>query len=311
MKNQALSESICQPKPLNHVKNAMNSRVKILLLCLALLGSAGVCLRAQFDTVFAGAMSTNQGAKLTFVNGPAFDTNSGYVHKLVYTIVTNFSLTNVIYSTTNLQFWALSNQVPGGSAIGSYIVCEVLAVAGPPGGVLSFWEQGWRTPTFHFPVGVSPIVGSNRFDVSDIATGAGQVDGEPVGRIPVRRFTVNTPGNYYMTCKLFDTSTNTPAGGPRHIPSDPITIQLSTGFDLAITRITQNTNVPGVFSLTFRQSALTNVFVEARTNFAVSNWTSIAGPFTNAPALNNPTTLNVTNPAAMAAQFYRLRGVAP
>lgn len=289
----------------------MKSRVKILLLCLALLGSTGVCLRAQFDTVTAGAMSTNQDAKLTFVNGPAFDTNSGYVHKLVYTIVTNFSLTNVIYSTTNLQFWALSNQVPGGSAIGSYIVCEVLAVSGPPGGVLSFWEQGWRTPTFHFPVGVSPIVGSNRFDVSDIATGAGQVDGNPVGRIPVRRFTVNTPGNYYMTCKLFDTSTNTPAGGPKHIPSDPITIQFSTGFDLAITRIAQNTNVPGAFSLTFRQSALTNVFLEARTNPAVGNWTSVAGPFTNAPALNNPTTLNVTNPAAMAGQFYRLRGVAP
>jgi hypothetical protein len=114
-----------------------------------------------------------------------------------------------------------------------------------------------------------------------------------------------------MTCKLFDTSTNTPAGGPGHTPSDPVTIKFTTGLDLAITRIAQNTNVPGAFTLTFKQSALTNVFVEAKTDLAVSNWVAIAGPFLSAPALNNTTTLNVTNPAAMAAQFYRLRGVAP
>ena len=48
---------------------------------------------------------------------------------------------------------SVPERVVGGAAIGSYIVCEVLSVSGPAGGVLSFWEQGWRTPTYQFPVG--------------------------------------------------------------------------------------------------------------------------------------------------------------
>jgi hypothetical protein len=305
-------EPICQPKSLNNVEHTMNTRVKSLgLLCTALLGLATGRLHAQFDQVTAGAVSTSEGAKLLFSSAASFEANSGYVHPLIYTLVTNFSLTNVIYSSTNLQFWALSNRVSGGAAMGSYLVCEVLSVTGPSGSVLSFWEQGWRTPTYHFPVGVSPIVGSNRFDVSDISTGAGLVDGDPAGRIPTRRFTVNMPGDYFMTFKLFDTSTNTPAGGPMHTPSDPLTIKFSTTLDLAITRIARNTNAAGAFTLTFKQSALTNVVVEANTNLTLNTWTTLIGPFTSAPAFNNPTTLNVTNPATIAAQFYRLRGSAP
>ena len=306
------SETISRLKSQTHVNEIMNTRVKLLgLLIAVLLSLASVRLQAQFSTVTAGAASTSQDAKLVFANGASFDAGSGYSHPLIYTLVTNFSLTNVIYSSTNLQFWALSNQVPGGAAIGSYIVCEVLSVTGPAGGVLTFWEQGWRTPTFHFPVGASPIVGSNRFDVSDIATGAGLVDGDPAGKIPVRRFTVSTPGDYYMTCQLFDTSTNTAAGGPKHMPSDPITIKFSTTLDLAFTRIARITNASAAMTITFKQSALTNLVIQATTNLAVSNWVTLSGPFTSAPAFNATTTLSVTNPATMAAQFYRLRGVGP
>jgi hypothetical protein len=289
----------------------MNTRVKSLGLLVAALFGLAAGVQAQFSSVTAGAVSTNQNAQLVFANAASFDAGSGYAHPLIYTLVTNYSLTNVIYSSTNLQFWALSNQVPGGAAIGSYIICEVLSVTGPAGGVLSFWEQGWRTPTFHFPVGVSPIVGSNRFDVSDIATGAGLVDGDPAGRIPVRRFTVGTPGDYFMTCKLFDTSTNTPAGGPMHTPSDPITIKFSTTLDLGFTRVARIASTNNAVTLTFKQSALTNLVIQASTNLAVSNWTTLVGPFTSAPPFNGTTTLNVTNPATMAAQFYRLRGVGP
>src|SRR5436190_6965717 len=303
------NDPIYQPKSTKNIQR-MNTRVKSLLLCAALAGFATFSARAQFDQVTAGAASTNEGAKLMFVNGPSFHTNSGYTHPLIYTLVTNFSLTNVIYSSTNLQFFALSNRVPGGAAIGSYISCEVLSVTGPAGGVLTFWEQGWRTPTYHFPVGVPPTVGSNLFDVSDISTGAGLVDGDPAGRIPVRRFTTSTPGTYYLTCRLVDMSTNTATGGAMHIPSDPITIKLSTTLDLAITRIAKLTNAPGAYSLTFKQSALTNVLVETKTNLSLASWTPVAGPFTSAPAFNQTTVQSVTNPAT-AGQFYRLRGVAP
>jgi hypothetical protein len=76
-------------------------------------------------------------------------------------------------------------------------------------------------------------------------------------------------------------------------------------------RRTPNTNAAGALTLTFKQSALTNVVVEANTNLALNAWTTVGGPFASAPALNNTTTLIVTNPAAIASQFYRLRGVAP
>jgi len=279
------------------------------LLCVLLMSLTVGPLHAQFSQITAGAESTAPGSKLTFVNGAAFDASSGFAQPLVYTIVTNFVLTNVIYSTTNLQVWSLSKTNPGAAAVGSHIVCEVLSVTGPAGSVLSFWEQGWRTPTYHFPIGAPPVVGSNRFDVSDLAIGAGLPDGDPVGRIPLRRFTVNMPGEYLMSVKLLDTSTNTPAAGSMHTPSDPITVRFVTGLDLALTRIVRNpTNA--VETLTFKQSALTNVFVEANTNLSVNEWITVAGPFSNAPALNNTTTLSLTNPE-IASRFYRLRASAP
>lgn len=283
--------------------------ISLRLLCAVSLLLTASPIHAQFLTVNAGAESSAAGSKLTFVNGPAFSSVSGFFQPLVYTIVTNFVLTNVIYSTTNLQFWSLSSTNPGGPAKGAHVVCEVLSVTGPAGGVLFFWEQAWRTPTYAFPVGVPPTVGSNRFDVSDLAIGAGQPDADPVGSIPLRRFTVNTPGEYLVTFKLHDTSSNTAAAGPMHTPSDPVTIKFTTGLDLALTRIVRNpTNA--VETLTFKQSALTNVFVEANTNLSLDAWVSVAGPFATAPALNNPTTLSFTNPQ-IANRFYRLRAEAP
>ena len=290
----------------------MKTRVQSVgLLVTALFGLATVRVDAQFSQIYAGATSPGQDAKLVFANGTNYDALSGYSHPLIYTLVTNFSLAVVTYSSTNLQFWSLSNQVAGGAAIGSYIVCEVLSVTGPAGGVLSFWEQGWRTPTYHFPVGVPPVVGSNRFDVSDIATGAGLVDGDPAGRIPLRRFTVNVPGEYFLTCQLLDTSTNNAAGTALHAPSDPLTVKFNTTLDLAFTRIARNTNAEGALTLTFKQSALTNLFVETSTNLTLNDWTTLVGPFATAPPFNGTTTLNVTNPFTWDAQFYRLRAMAP
>ena len=288
----------------------MKTQVKLAgLSCMLLVALTARPLQAQFQAIVAGAESSAANSKLVFANAAEFGGASGFVQPLVYTIVTNFVLTNVIYSTTNLQVWSLAKTNEGSAAVGAYIVAEVMSVAGPGGGVLSFWEQGWRTPTYIFPVGVPPTVGSNRFDVSDISSSAGLPDGDPIGRIPLRRFTVDTPGEYSITLKLFDTSTNSPAWGPMHTPSDPITVKFATGLDLAVTRYVRNpTNA--VETLVFKQSALTNLYVEANTNLATDDWLPIAGPFATAPALNNTTTLNFTN-AEMASRFYRLRGEAP
>lgn len=277
-------------------------------LCLLLFALTSTPSHAQFQSITAGAASPSAGSPLTFINGASFDVGSGFVQPLVYTLVTNFVGTNVIYSTTNLQLWSLSMTNPGSAAVGSYLVCEVVSVSGPAGGVFSIWEQGWRVPTYTFPVGVPPVAGSNRVDVSDIALGAGLPDGDPGGRIPLRRFTATVPGEYLMTLKLLDVSANTVGGAPKHTPSEPITIKFTTGLDLAFTRIVRSTS--GVESVTFKQSALTNLYLEAKTELAQNTWDPVAGPFTNAPALNNPTTLNFTNPAG-TTRFFRLRGVAP
>ncbi len=267
-------------------------------------------LPAQFSQVSAGAESTNLNAKLIFTNGASYAATSGYSHLLVYTIVTNFSGTNVVYSTTNLQFWCLSKTNAGAPAVGSYVVAEVLSVTGPVGGVLSLWEQGWRTPTYHFPVGVPPVVNSNRFDVSDISASAGLADGDPVGRIPTRRFTANTAGEYLLTVKLLDLSTNTSLAGPVHMESDPLTIKFTTGLDLGFSRFAVSTNnvTNRVTTITFRQSGLTNLFLDATTD--LSNWFALRGPFTSAPALHQATVFAFTNRPPTNAVFYRLRGTA-
>jgi hypothetical protein len=304
--NQNFSKSY-QPKPLNNAEPTMNNRVKSLL-CAAVACLVAGTAQAQFQTITAGAVSTNPGSKLKFVNGTNFDVGSGYAVPLIYTSLTNFLITNSFYSSTNLQFWSLSLTNPTGSAaVGSYIVCELLSVTGPAGGVLTFWEQNERKPTYTFPVGVPPVSGSNRFDVSDISATAGLPDGDPVGRIPTRRFTVNKAGDYFITAKLLDLSTNSAAWGPKHTESDPITIKLTTGTDLALLRY-RLTNDVGTFIL--KQSGITNLFVEVNTDLTTTNWVAVAGPFTNAPAGTNATTLSVTNPAALA-RFYRLRGVIP
>lgn len=287
----------------------MNKRVTLTawLGAVALALTTGQ-LHAQFEQVSAGAESPSLNSKLLFANGAGFASTSGYSHLLVYTIVTNFGLTNVVYSSTNLQFWCLSKTNVGGPGTGSFIVAEVQSVTGPAGGTLSLWEQGWRTPTYHFPVGVPPVVNSNRFDVSDISASAGLPDGDPVGRIPTRRFTANKAGDYFLTVKLLDLSTNTALAGPVHTPSDPITIKFTTGLDLSFTRFVVSTNnvTNRVTTITFRQSGLTNMFLDATTD--LTNWTAIRGPFTSAPALHQTTAFAFTNRPPTNAVFYRLRG---
>jgi hypothetical protein len=122
---------------------------------------------------------------------------------------------------------------------------------------------------------------------------------------------VNKPGDYFLTCLLYDTSTNTAAAGPKHTASDPITVKFTTTLDLGVTRYARNlTN--SIETLVFKQGALTNLFLDSSTNLTLPSggWASIAGPFASAPAFNGATTLSITN-TNYAARFYRLRGVAP
>ena len=184
-------------------------------------------------------------------------------------------------------------------------LCEVQSVTGPAGGVLSFWEQGALVPTYMFPVGVTPVPGRNRFDVSAIELGAGLPDGDPFGAIPGRRFTANKGGEYLVTFRLYDTSRNHPtADAPIHAPSDPLTLRFLTGIGATIQRIAITNNIA---TLGLKQAGVTNFFVESTENIAGRYWLNVAGPFQSAPPGASLTTLRITNAPVLPQQYFRLR----
>lgn len=277
-----------------------------LLLGALLLGANVASVNAQLLPINCGAVSTNVGTKLKFVNGTNYSSDLGYVQLAVYGRYTNRFGTNLMYGTTNLLFGALSVKTnwDSSAAFGSYIACRVVSVSGPVGGVLSFWEQGAGWPTYQFPVNGLFATGKNQFLLSNIENGAGRPDGDPYGSIRGRKFTVNKAGEYLVTFKLYDIAKNHPtADASIHQPSDTLTIRFKTGVDMDITQFKLTNNVATVV---FKQGLLTNMFVEASTD--MSAWQTVAGPFVTAPTLT--TNLFTNNPSAPAV-FYRLRAAAP
>jgi hypothetical protein len=282
------------------------------LLGLLLLGLNAGTAQAQLITLTAGAVSTNSGAKLKFVNGTNYAASSGYKVPIIYQQFINRYYTNFYYGTTNLRFQALSVKTnpATAAAAGSYMFCQVMSVTGPTGGVMTFWEQGAKWPTYQFPVNGVYASGKNRFVLGNVQTGAGNPGGDPFGNIPGRRFTFNKFGEYLVTFRLYDASENNPtAAAPIHLPSDTLTVKFVAGLGMEPTSLKQTNNVT---TLTFIQSALTNMYVEAATNLT-GPWSSVAGPFTNAPVGTGSllTTLNFTNSPGLPSVFYRLRGIVP
>jgi hypothetical protein len=325
------------PNPVEPTLNPMKTLVKPLrLLCTLLLCLAAIPLQAQLSNLTCGAVSTNVGSQLKFVNSTNYDSTLGKTYPLFYTLVSNLvaikgrvlptgertALANLTpyYLTTNLLFSSLSsvtNATNGGAAKSAYLVCEVVSVTGPSGGIFQFWEQGDRVPTYVFPVGVTPTMGSNRFMVSDISQGAGQGGGDAFGSIRGRRYSVNKPGDYVVGFKLYDTSTNSLAMGPLHTPSDVLTIKFTTAFNPSTMLFSGRGIVSSnsIDTLTFQQGGLTNFYIDMASDLTISNWTVAAGPFTVAPWLNNSqlvVTQRFTNASSPnSARFYRLRGSIP
>jgi hypothetical protein len=285
----------------------MNMHLKSSCMIGTLLLALNVNLtHAQLAPVECGAVSTNVGSKLLFVNGANLAPDSGFVQPLVFQRVANRYGTNGYYATTNLMFTAVSvNTNAASAAVGAYVVCEVISVAGPAGATLYFWEQGNGRPTYAFPVGGTYAPEKSRFILSNLENGAGRPDGDPFGAIRGRRWVVDKAGSYDVTYRLIDTSSNHPTltKTPIHAPSDPLTIKFSTGVDIGITQIA-STN--GLSTLVYRSGALTNRYVEASADLKA--WTPVVGPFATMQA--SLLTTNVfTN--TVEKMFYRLRGTSP
>jgi hypothetical protein len=276
------------------------------LIAAALLAFATGTARAQLLTLTCGAEGTNAGAKLKFVNGDTVAASSGYVAPLLYQRVTNRFGTNAIYCGTNLLFQALSAKTNAttAAAIGAYLICEITSVTGPTGAMFTFWEQGSGWPTFLYPANQTFGPGTNRILLSNCETGAGRPDGDPFGSIRGRKFVASKAGDYMVTFKLYDTSSNHPTqpNTAIHAASDPLTIKFSTTVDLGISSYAKTNDISTVV---FKQGALTNMYVEAATTIPGS-WTTLAGPFADAPTLTTNVFTNTTS-----AAFFRLRGATP
>jgi hypothetical protein len=283
------------------------------LLGAALLALNAGTLRAQISFVTCGAVSTNVGGQLLFVNGTNYSVSSGYAHPLTFQRFTNHftgAAGSYRYCSTNFIFQALSAKTnSAAAAFGTYIGCKVLSVTGPAGGVFSFWESSAGWPTYQFPVGGTYDPAQSMIEVGNIEAGAGSAGGDTFGSILGRRFSVDKAGEYQVTFQLYDLSKNHPTdtNSPIQSPSAPLTVNFATGVDLQTTRFA-NTN--GVVTLTFKQGGLTNLLVESATDLA-GPWTTVGGPFTNAPIGTNITAMKFTNNASVTKIFYRLHGATP
>ncbi len=196
-----------------------------LLITTALL-LLTTTLRAQHSHINAGIVDANgngepdTGEALAFVNGGDFSADSGFVLGLTWK-------TSGTYAGTfsgNITFTALAATADlggpeaGHAALGAHIVMQLVAVSGPSGSTLSFWDSGDTSPTVSLGAGeaTSPLL---RWDLSENDGLPGE---DPFGHIHGRQFSVDQAGTYTVTFQLFDTSTNGPDGGPLHLPSDTL-----------------------------------------------------------------------------------------
>lgn len=189
-----------------------------------------------------GAQTWTQGSRLVWENGAIFQQTARYVKTL------NFG-TNVRYAgfyEGNITLTALHSRdafgelVPGSSAPGSFILGEIVSVAGPEGGAFGFWEPSAPngTPTFSIPVGTTDA--RVRFEVSDAALGAGAEGADPYGHIHGRRFTATRPGIYTVGFRAHDISVNGANAGPIHTSSELILIDFQAGYNIKEVRLVEN-----------------------------------------------------------------------
>lgn len=166
-----------------------------------------------------GAASQDQGAQLTWDAHELGDVGA-FAKEL--TLATSGRYAS--YYNGNITLTALHNTDAGGPSLGSFIMAEIVSVAGPAGASFGFWEGldmgGGTTPTFSFATGTEALAFS--FALSDASLGAGLAGQDPYGHLHGRRFTATHEGQYIVGFRALDTSANGLNGGAIHTPSEVI-----------------------------------------------------------------------------------------
>jgi len=267
---------------------------------LVIAGLWPVALMAQHIHLNAGATSTTQDAPLYFVNGATYNTDAGYD---VYLSFTNLGSFAGLYQGAGATFAAQPSTLDNGgpafahAAEGAFLQLQFVSMTGPPGGVFGVWMQEFGNPSVSHPLFTLPVGTTNGTNLIALSENDGSAGSDPYGHIHGRTFTATKPGLYTLGCRIFDTSSNGPGGGPIHTPSTLYYFYFQAG--LTISSYAKSANE---FSVTFGTTAGKTNYVESTSSLSAPNWVTIAGPFIGNNHLQTATT-NSTAPRL----FFRLR----
>lgn len=122
----------------------------------------------------------------------------------------------------------------GHAHAGALIACEIVSVAGPPGARFGFWgeEVSYTSGTPTFSLSCNQPTGNPRFRISE---GTDEADADPYGHIHNRAWTADKPGDYFVTIRFIDISTNRSGGIPWHLPSQNYIYHFKAGPDFTPT----------------------------------------------------------------------------
>lgn len=201
--------------------------MKKLLVGLSLVVSLGAPAQ-DHGHLNIGSAGLAQNDPLIFANRDIFETATNYVKTL--SLATNGAYAGYYQGNITLTGLAATEAHAGpedfAAAPGTQLHAQLVAVAGPAGGVFSFWETGATSPTISLASGTT---GTNTFRISE---NDGAPGSDPYGHIHGRRFTATQPGIYTVSFRAFDFSTNGVGGGPIHQPSSVVQIYFQAGVNL-------------------------------------------------------------------------------
>lgn len=280
---------------------SMNNFPKpITVLILGIVLAAPAVLHAQHIHVNAGASNTTQNARLYFVNGATYDTNSRYD---VYLSFTNGGTFANLHQGAGVSFTALASTLDNGgpafghAAEGAVIELEFVSIQGPAGGVFGVRTQEVGNPSNYLPAFSLPVGTTNGTNRLRLSESDGSPGADPYGHIHGRTYTATKAGLYTLGCRLLDVSNNGSGGGPIHTPSAMYYFYFQAGPTISSWRKYSN-----AVAVTFGTTAGKTYYVESSTNLSVTNWTTWAGSFTGDNRLRS-----TTNGATAPNLFFRLR----
>jgi hypothetical protein len=201
---------------------------------------------------------------------------------------------------------------------GADIWMEITSIIGPEGSHFGFWEGENDNDPIHYnwsythtsptkSLAANQATGGYRFELSEPTAGDPPVDQDPYGHIHNRGFTVDKPGDYYVTFRLYDQSAIHQDGSGPHTPSGAYVFHFRAGPEFQI--VTSYT--PGVAAVLTWPSLMGIAASETGITFTVQrSLTLAAGSWVTAGTVPGTTAATVSftdlGVAGETKAFYRL-----